>query len=117
MNTFIKTTLLSLILGFSTVYAGSGHSHNHSHASHTVISKKEVKKHAYQELKKLVQAKRLAPSWLKALFLKMQQKEFQHNKEWVVSYKNEAITDKKKQLLYIFVSLEGVIMGANYTGK
>ena len=44
-------------------------------------------------------------------------KKFHHSMEWVVSFKNEKITDKTKQTLYIFVNMHGEITGANYSGQ
>ena len=37
--------------------------------------------------------------------------------EWVVSYKNHAVEDKSKQTLYVFLSVTGEYLAANFTGK
>ncbi len=38
-------------------------------------------------------------------------------KEWVVTFKNAKATDKAKQTLYVFVTLDGTLAGANFTGQ
>jgi hypothetical protein len=37
--------------------------------------------------------------------------------DWVVSFYNPKIKKKSKQMLYIFVSAYGEVVGVNYTGK
>jgi len=37
--------------------------------------------------------------------------------DWKVGFFNAKIKNKKKQTLYIFVSVHGKITGANYTGN
>lgn len=120
MKTLIKTTIVAVALTCSAAYAGGSHSHNgehgHSHTQ-TEVSKASIEKTANQELAGLVQSGKIDKNWSNTPILNMKKKQFHHNTEWVVSYKNKAIKDKAKQTLYIFVSLYGKPTGANYTGK
>jgi len=120
MKTLIKTTIVAVALTCTTVYAGGSHSHEgehgHSHTQ-TEVSKATIEKTANQKLSILVQNGKIDKNWLNTPILDMKKKQFHHNKEWVVSYKNKTIKDKMKQTLYIFVSLYGKPTGANYTGQ
>ena len=48
---------------------------------------------------------------------KAEKKTFAKGPEWVVSFNNDKIKNKTKQTLYIFYSLNGHYIAANYTGK
>ena len=118
MKTLIKATVVTLALSLTTLYAGSGHSHDggHSH-SQVKVNQEVVKKQANKELTRLVKSGKVDNSWSNTPIKDMKKKQFHHNTEWVVSYENKRITNKAKQTLYIFVSLTGKITGANHTGK
>ncbi len=119
MKTLIKSTIATLLLSFTTLHAGSGHSHGeHAHGTHKkVLNKESIKQHANEKLALLVKKEKLPKSWSKTPVLDMKQKQFNHKKEWVVRFKNTDIKDEEKQILYIFVSLYGDITGANHTGN
>ena len=46
-----------------------------------------------------------------------EQKTYAKNTEWVVTFKNAKLKDSAKQRLYLFFSLDGHYIAANYTGK
>ena len=119
MKTLIKATVVTLALSFTTLYAGSGHSHDHGGHSHaqTKISKDDVQKTAKKQLSRLIKNNKIDNSWSNVAISNIQKKQFHHNTEWVVSFRNKGIKDKTKQTLYIFVSLYGKVTGANHTGK
>jgi len=120
MKTLIKTTIVAVALTCGTLYAGGSHSHDGEHGhSHTQVevSKSYVEKVAIQDRMKLIKKKQIDASWSNIPTLNIEKKQFHHNTEWVVSFKNEKIKDKSKQVLYIFVSLYGQVTGANYTGQ
>jgi len=120
MKRLIKAMIVTLALSFTTLYAGSGHSHDGGHGhnhTQTEVNKETIKKKANQKLSLLIKKGKLNKSWSKVSIMNMKKKQFNHNTEWVVSFKNEAIKNKEEKILYIFVSLSGNITGANYTGK
>ena len=120
MKTLIKTTVVAVALTCGSLFAGSGHSHDGGHGhSHTQVevTKAAIKDMAPKELMRLVTKGKLDKSWLNIPVTNIKKKQFHHNVEWVVSFKNKEIKDKAKQNVYIFFSLYGKKTGANHTGK
>ncbi|MFT6121647.1 MAG: hypothetical protein ACJASG_000164 [Oleiphilaceae bacterium] len=116
MTHFINITLSLFLLLTTTVFAGSGHNHGHGQ-SHTPATKAEAEKTATESVTKMVERKTIDSSWKSISVHKSEQKEFSGKKEWVVIFKNKKINDQEKQILYIFLSLEGQYLAANYTGN
>ena len=42
---------------------------------------------------------------------------FNKSTEWVISFGNDYLKDVEKQILYIFINMDGKVTGANYTGN
>ncbi len=100
--------------GVSSLYAhgDAGHSHAKYEASEA-----KVQSMANAEIEKLAKTNKISRTWLNALRVDIRKKTFGKKDEWVVKYKNKLVNDKKKQKLYIFVTLDGKVSGVNYTGK
>ena len=136
----IKATVVTLALSATTIVAGSGHSHEehsheghdhsqkeHSHESHghshryddikNEVSKETVEKAAKQKVQSLVAEKKIHKSWASMPISKIGKTHYGDTNDWVVGFDNMKIKNKKRQTLYIFVSVYGEIRGANYTGK
>lgn len=109
--------ILSLTLG-TLGFSGTGHDHGDGH-SHThgeeKISHDKAKSIGKKQIERLVKAKKIDSSWLFAGFEKAETKKFKAKKEWVITYINEKGVKGKK--LYIFLSLTGDFVAANFTGK
>jgi len=124
MKLFTTTTVLLASLAFSlSAHAGSGHSHdkddghsNHGHSQGPISNKKAVTK-GIAKVKFLAQRGTVDKSWAVVTQGSATKKTFNNKPEWVVMFKNEKIKDKSKQKLYIFFSLDGHYIAANYTGK
>ena len=120
----IKRCLLLAVFIFSVpVQAGGGHAHDkdgghsmHGHA-HGPVTAEQVISKAKQTMLNLVKRKVIDLSWASASLLKAEKKTFAKGEEWVVSFNNNQIEDKSKQVLYIFYSLNGRYIAANYSGK
>lgn len=104
-------------------HAGAGHAHdkdgghsNHGH-SHGPVSANKVKAKASRMLAGLVKKGIIDKSWRGITPAKAEKKTFTKGEEWVVSFKNGKLKDKSKQTLYIFYSLDGHYIAANYSGK
>ncbi|MDH5518308.1 MAG: DUF6488 family protein [Gammaproteobacteria bacterium] len=112
------TLLFGLTLGlFSlTVIAGSGHDHGHGH-SHAPVDQATAKVMASKIITSFVKQKTIDESWLSVTDSTVEKKVFNGQQEWVVSFVNEKISDAKKRKLYVFLSLSGDYVAANYTGK
>jgi len=124
MKKITTISLLLTILAFATpTHAGSGHAHdkegghsNHGHA-HEPISAAKAKTKATRTMQSLAKRGVIDKSWTSTKPEKAEKKNFAKGEEWVVSFKNDQVKDKSKQTLYIFFSLEGHYIAANYTGK
>lgn len=117
-------TLFLAAMAFATAaQAGSGHTHdkdgghsNHGH-SHGPVSIDAVKGKAMRMLTGLVKKGVIDKSWEGTQPAKAEKKMFSKGEEWVVSFNNDKVEDKSKQTLYIFYSLDGHYIAANYTGN
>ena len=121
MKNLTKICLLVAAFGFTApVYAGAGHSHDkdggHSHSSGP-ISEVKAKDKATRTMHNLVKRGVINKSWTTAKVIKAEKQSFSKGEEWVVSFYNDKEKDKTKQTLYIFYSLDGHYIAANYTGK
>lgn len=114
IQAFIFSFVLTLFSCASI--AGSDHDHGHGH-SHEPVSQQQAEQVAGQVLSTLVDKEVIDSSWKNIETGKSEKKEFGGNLEWVVSYKNEAVSDPGKQTLYIFLTLSGEYLAANYTGE
>ena len=126
MKILIKATVITALLSLTTLYAADEHNHSeHNHASHghkhetlqKGINNSAVKKIAMKEVKRLTLAKKIPKSWKSMPVSKIGKAHYGDTNDWVVGFDNPKIKDSTKQTLYIFVSIHGKIMGANYTGN
>lgn len=111
----IQTVILSLTLFLFplSILAGSGHDHDHSHAPVTQVQADKV---ASDIVLQLAEKSKIDASWKTVQINKSLKKKFGNNLEWVISFNNEKISDPTKQTLYIFLTLSGEYLAANYTG-
>jgi hypothetical protein len=127
----MKSTLkiICLFFTFSTL-AGSDHGHGHSHShghSHGHVHKSNQKK-VYKAVSKekaleigkfhvqrLIADKKIATSWNTSKFDKIVKKKSKKSHEWLITFSNEKETKDKK--LFIFLTLSGDFVAANFTGK
>ena len=124
MKKLTTISLLAVALAFvNPAYAGSGHAHdkdgghsNHGH-SHGPINSKDAENKAVGMLAGLIKKGVLDTNWGGINPATTEKKTFSKGPEWVVSFKNDQVKDKAKQTLYIFYSLDGHYIAANYTGK
>ena len=112
----IQAILLSLVLSFfsAATLAGGEHGDGHSHDPVTQLQAEEA---AIKNVARLVKKGKIDKSWQTIGVAKSEKKKFGKNMEWVVSFNNKNISDPEKQTLYIFLSLTGNYIAANYTGK
>ncbi len=109
-KTFKKLIMtLLLILGMSSAYAGSGHSHD---ASESLIIN-----NAKYELLNLIKKGKFNKTWKNAKRLNIIKQGFFSNKEWVVSFKNDSVKNISKQIVYIYFTSYGKFKGVNYKGN
>ena len=111
-----KAILLSLTLGlFSiTAVAGSGHDHGHGHSP---VDQATANSKATKIVASFIKQKTLDKSWTGTTVSSSEKKMFNGQQEWVVSFVNEKVADAEKRKLYVFLTLSGDYIAANYTGK
>ena len=102
------------------VWAGADHDHGHDHGhthSHDPVDQSQAEQAAIKGVAMLIDKGKIDESWKAANITNSEKKKFGDNMEWVISLKNDKVTDSSKQTLYIFLSLTGEYIAANYTGK
>ena len=112
----IQSIILSFTFFLFPLSAISGSNHDHGH-SHVEVTQVQVEKAAIDKILSLVDKGKLDSSWKSTPAKQSTKTLFGRNMEWVVSFKNGKISDKEKQTLYMFYSLSGKYLAANYTGK
>ena len=120
-NVSIVSILFTAFVLCTPVYAGSGHAHDkdggHSNHAHGPISEAKARAKATKTMQSLAKRGVIDKSWSSVKPVKAEKKTFAKGEEWVVSFKNNKVKDKAKQTLYIFYSLDGHYIAANYSGK
>jgi len=114
----LTTFLFGFILSLSTfsAMAGSDHDHGHSH-SYTPVNQDKAQANATEIVAALVKRSKLDKSWSSVNAASVKKITVQGNPEWVVVFVDKNITDVKKQKLYVFLTLGGDYIAANFTGK
>jgi len=107
--------LILLVLSSSLVFAGPGSDHSHEPAA--PISEGEALKKASGIVANNVEKGKLDKSWRAVKPGKIIQKTFKKGPEWVVTFDNPKVENKDKQTLYVFLSLSGNYLGANFSGN
>ncbi len=110
----IAVTLCTLSLMTAPAFSGADHEHSHSQGP---ISEEVAKQEATKQVSELVSKGKVDKSWSGIKPAKAYQKTFKKGPEWVVEFANSAASDKAKQTLYLFYTLDGHYMAANFTGK
>lgn len=110
MNIRSITLTLVLILFTGVVSAGTGHSHD-------PVDQQQAEQVASKVVLTLVERGVIEKSWGAIEVAKTEQKVFGGHPEWVVSYRNDAVSDPSKRTLYIFLTIAGEYLAANYTGQ
>lgn len=120
----MKNIILIVTLSLCTyVFSGTGHNHGgHSHGggdvhSHApkLMTKEKSGEIARKQVERLVKEEKIDASWKKSIMEKSVKKTFKKKKEWLVTFTN--VEGKKGKKLFIFLSLNGTFVAANFTGK
>ncbi len=72
---------------------------------------------AAQRKDQLASSGKIDASWKAVKHEKLEQVDGKKSKEWKVTFKNPNAAAKDKQTLYVFLSLPGNVLAANFTGK
>lgn len=118
----MENLLIILSLIFSTqAFSHGSHGHSHSHKKPVPMGKPVAEKRlpniAKVYVMDYIKKGALDETWNDAKHLKCVKKKFNGKDEWIVTFKNDKSTDKKKQVLYVFLRLDGRLIAANFSGK
>ena len=116
----LTTLLFGFILSLSafSAIAGSGHDHDHGHShSYTPVSQDKAGTNASEIVEALVKRNKLDKSWNAITPSSVEKKTIEDNPEWIAIFVNEQISDPAKRKLYVFLTLGGDYIAANFTGK
>lgn len=114
----LRTLFFCLTFGLLpvTVTAGSDHDHGHSHA-HTPVTQDAAKTNATEIVAALVKREKIDSSWTDITAKSVEKKSINGGSEWLVIFVNDKISDASKQKLYVFLTLGGDYIAANFTGN
>jgi len=113
----IRILIISLFLAINMETNVSIAQPEHGHSHGPVISEDEAKTAASGVVKGLAEAGKIETSWSALAVATIEQKTFDGHLEWVVTFQNDTIADQSKRTLYIFLTLGGEYIAANYTGE
>jgi hypothetical protein len=116
MKTLATTLLFTLLFFNIPVMAEIDHDHGHSH-SQIPVDKATAEINATKAIAALVANNTIDKSWATITASSVEQKEFEGLSEWMAIFINDKITETEKQKLYVFLTLEGHYIAANYTGN
>lgn len=94
--------------------AGGSHDQGHSHSP---VNQATANLKATKIIENFIKQKTLDKNWVSIPVNSSEKKRFNGKEEWVVSFVNKKVTDAKKRKLYVFLTLSGDYIAANYTGK
>ena len=118
MKTIATTLVLSSLFFGAPVMAGGGHDHGHGHShDQAPVNKETAEKSAEMAVASLIAGGKIDESWSSTTVSSSEKKDFNGSAEWVVTFANDKVTDPAKQKLYVFMSLSGEYIAANYTGN
>ena len=72
---------------------------------------------AQQRKELLVKSGKLDATWMPIKHDKIEAVDGKKGKEWKVTFKNPAVSDPAKGTLYVFLTLPGNYIAANFTGQ
>lgn len=118
MKILNTTLVLSCLLFGAPVMAGSGHSHDED-GGHALgpVSSEEAENRATKKMEQLANAGKIDSNWSGTKATRVEQKTYAKGPEYVITFKNDNVTDKTKQTLYLFFSPDGHYIAANYSGN
>lgn len=117
----MKSLILLATLVASPLAFASG---NHYHpkqimkcASARDCKESEVKAILPTALDTLIKAKEVREAWKQVPLEKIEKRQFKKGPEWVAIFFDKNQTDIARQRLYVFITLDGWLNGANNSGK
>ena len=118
VHKLVKFVFISALFFAFSVHAGPGHDHDHGHGhDHGPVTADAAASKAQRKVRQLVRIGKIDSSWADVKPDGVEQKTYSQGPEWVITFKNSKVADESKQTLYLFYSLDGHYIAANYTGN
>ena len=118
MSKLISLLFITALFISNVALAGEGHEHDHNGGhSHGEISSDKAAERAIAKVNELIEKGKIDASWAGIKPNSISQKSYEHGPEWVITLNNNTLSDTSKQTLYLFFSLSGHYIAANYTGN
>ena len=116
MKNFVSIAALvtTLVMAPSAFAGGGGRCHFHGN---TPVAESVVTGCANDQKDALISKGKIDASWKTVQLDKAETVDGKSKKEWKLTFKNPAEKDVSKQTLYMFYTLSGNFIGANFTGK
>jgi len=108
---------LLILFSLSSPLAYGGEGHDHGNEPVEPISESAAGEKAMAVVKSIIKNGKLPASWATLEPDKIGQKTYKKGPEWVVTFMNPEAEDKDKRTLYVFLSLAGKFLGANFSGN
>ncbi len=109
-------TIIMFIISM-TIFAGGSHFHPKKIVScKSECTEADVRSVTAVALKNLADTKTIPTSWTQIAVEKIEKKQFAKGPEWVLSFFDKTQTPAK-QRLYVFITLDGWLNGANHSGN
>ena len=114
----IKSLLgLIFILLFSLSSLGAKNGYNYYYyGAESKLGKTAIVNIATHQIQRLILKKKIPKNWETIKHSHVNKAKKTAGSDWVVTFKNTVISNKKRQTLYIFVGENGTVKGVNYTG-
>lgn len=97
-------------LATGSIFAHGGHDHEPMDQAKAISKAKVV-------VSQMVKKGKLEESWKTVKSVKASKKAFKEGDEWLISFENKTVKDSSKSTLYVFLTLSGEYLAANFTGK
>jgi len=119
MKRTIVVLAMATMVANATLFAQGMHKEeHHKHSGHDKeLRKSEIQQVAKTKVDLLVKEKKIQKSWKDASLVETRMKEFKNRLEWIVSFENKTIQEKKREMLLIFLNMKGEVLGVKYSGK
>jgi hypothetical protein len=116
MKNLLCITIFAATLFLSTGTIAGEDSSCHFHGN-KIATEEIVTNCAIERKERLITQGKIESSWKTIEPGKPEMVEGKKGKEWLVTFIDPAITDKTKEKLYMFFTISGNFIAANFTGK
>jgi hypothetical protein len=110
LKPFFSNIIAGIVITFSFSQA-------FAHADHSLKGEGPIKLMAEMKVDDMAAKGKIDSSWKGAKAKAVNQRENKKTKEWVVIFSNSTEADESKKTLYVFYTLRGEFVAANFSGK